>query len=336
MTAIIKFCKEWTLPVAIVVGTVCYTSFYNIPQLDTLGTQLGTIFDFIFPQLVFLSLLVTFCKVDFRQMRLQRWHVGILVVQLLLVAVNVIVALGVKEDVELKLLAEAILTCVIGPAAAATAVIVGKLGGNISTMTTYTMISSLVSALLIPLVFPLLEPTTDITFLQTFFIILQKVSYVLLLPLIIGWLLQRYAKAVCLWLAGMPNLSFYIWALTLSIMTGVTIKNIVHSEASLRLLMLIAGCTFILCWIQFGLGRFVGHLLGEKINAGQGLFQKNTALSIWVAYMYLHPVATVGAGCYVLWQNIINSIEIWYHKNATRYRARSKEVDTPGTGVPIL
>jgi BASS family bile acid:Na+ symporter len=27
--------------------------------------------------------------------------------------------------------------------------------------------------------------------------------------------------------------------------------------------------------------------------------------------MYLNPVASVGAGCYVLWQNIINSIEIW-------------------------
>ena len=47
------------------------------------------------------------------------------------------------------------------------------------------------------------------------------------------------------------------------------------------------------------------------MNSGQALFQKNTALSIWVAYMYLHPVASVGAGCYVLWQNIINSIELW-------------------------
>jgi BASS family bile acid:Na+ symporter len=33
--------------------------------------------------------------------------------------------------------------------------------------------------------------------------------------------------------------------------------------------------------------------------------------------MYLSPVASIGAGCYVLWQNIINSMEIWqYRKRA--------------------
>ena len=112
----------------------------------------------------------------------------------------------------------------------------------------------------------------------------------------------------------MPNLSFYFWAISLSITTGITVKNIVHSNASLTLLLLIALFTFVLCFIQFGIGRAIGRWLGEEINAGQALFQKNTALSIWVAYMYLNPVASVGAGCYVLWQNIINSIEIWQER----------------------
>jgi len=30
--------------------------------------------------------------------------------------------------------------------------------------------------------------------------------------------------------------------------------------------------------------------------------------------MYLNPVASVGAGCYVLWQNIINSLELWEYR----------------------
>ena len=29
---------------------------------------------------------------------------------------------------------------------------------------------------------------------------------------------------------------------------------------------------------------------------------------------YLNPVASVGAGCYVLWQNIINSLELWEYR----------------------
>lgn len=320
---IIHFLKDWTLPVAITVGTVSYLTFYYVPQLDELGTELAPIFDVIFPLFVFLTLWVTFCKVDFHQMRPHRWHIGILIAQLLLVAVNIGVILWMKhlaaDNRELPafaspLLWEALLTCIIGPAASAAPVVTGKLGGNISTMTTYVLISSLTSALLIPLVFPMLEQAIQVSFVEAFLIILEKVSIVLLLPLVLGWIMQHYVKGLCAKIVAMPNLSFYFWSVSLSITTGITVKNIVHSEASLLLLLLIAGATFVLCFVQFGIGRGIGRKLGEEVNAGQALFQKNTALSIWVAYMYLHPVASVGAGCYVLWQNIINSLELWQYR----------------------
>jgi BASS family bile acid:Na+ symporter len=314
MNNLIRFLKDWTLPVSITVATLCYLTFYYVPQLDELGTQLAPVFDVIFPLFVFLTLWVTFCKVDFHQMRPHRWHIGVLVAQLLLVAANIGIVFLVEADVEQKLLWEAMLTCIIGPAASASPVVTGKLGGNISTMTTYVLISSLASALLIPLVFPMLEQAIKVSFMEAFLIILEKVSIVLLLPLVLGWIMQHYMKGICAKIAAMPNLSFYFWAISLSITTGITVKNIVHSTASLTLLLLIAGTTFVLCWVQFGIGRAIGHHLGEEINAGQALFQKNTALSIWVAYMYLHPVASVGAGCYVLWQNIINSLELWQYR----------------------
>lgn len=306
----IRFLKDWTLPVAIAVGTVCYLTFYYIPQLDTLGNELSPVFDTLFPISVFLTLFVTFCKVDFHQMLPHRWHVGVLVAQVLLVAVVVGIILYSIESDDSKLLWEALLTCIIGPSASAAPVVVGKLGGNISTMTTYTLLSALVSALLIPLVFPILEPTADVAFMDAFLIILQKVSIVLLLPLILGWIMQHYVKGVCARIAAMPNLSFYCWAFSLAITTGITVKNIVHSSASTWLLSMIALTTLLLCFVQFGIGRMIGKHLGEEINSGQALFQKNTALSIWVAYMYLNPVSSIGAGCYVLWQNIINSIEL--------------------------
>ena len=322
---IIKFLKDWTLPVSITVGTVCYLTFYYVPQLDALGTQLAPVFDVIFPLFVFLTLWVTFCKVDFHQMRPHRWHIGVLVAQLLLVAANIGIVFLVEADVEQKLLWEAMLTCIIGPAASASPVVTGKLGGNISTMTTYVLISSLASALLIPLVFPMLEQAIKVSFMEAFLIILEKVSIVLLLPLVLGWIMQHYMKGICAKIAAMPNLSFYFWAISLSITTGITVKNIVHSTASLTLLLLIAGTTFVLCWVQFGIGRAIGHHLGEEINAGQALFQKNTALSIWVAYMYLHPVASVGAGCYVLWQNIINSLELWQYRKMKDEKLKMKD-----------
>ena len=314
MNNFIRFLKEWTLPVAIVVGTVSYLTFYYVPQLDELGDELSPVFDVIFPLFVFLTLWVTFCKVDFHQMLPHRWHIGVLFAQLLLVSINIGIIFWVQDDLGKKLLYEAILTCIIGPAASASPVVVGKLGGNISTMTTYVLISSLVSALMIPLVFPLLEQTVHVAFLDAFLIILEKVSIVLLLPLVLGWLMQHYAKGICRRIAAMPNLSFYCWAISLSITTGITVKNIVHSSASIELLLLIAIATFVLCFVQFGIGRGIGRHMGEEVNSGQALFQKNTALSIWVAYMYLNPVASIGAGCYVLWQNIINSLELWHYR----------------------
>ena len=299
---------------AIAVGTISYLTFRYVPQLDALGNMLSPVFDVIFPLFVFLTLFITFCKVDFHQMLPHRWHTGILVAQLLLVAVNMGIIFCLEGYTEQVLLWEAVLTCIIGPSASAAPVVVGKLGGNISTMTTYTLISSLASALMIPLVFPILEPEAGVSFLAAFLVILEKVAIVLLLPLVLGWLMQHYVKRLCSRIAAQPDLSFYCWAISLSITTGITVKNIVNSSASLALLLLIALYTFVLCFVQFGIGRFVGRHLGEEINAGQALFQKNTALSIWVAYMYLNPVASIGAGCYVLWQNIINSLELWQYR----------------------
>lgn len=321
----LRFLRNWTLPVAITVGTLSYLLFYLTPALDGAGDVLGRIFDTIFPLSVFSTLFVTFCKVDFHQMRPHRWHLGVLLVQIVLTAVNVVAILLLHshlrnleasqlEGQDGLLLLEAVLTCVIAPSATAAPVIVGKLGGNISTMSAFTVISSFAQALIIPVVFPLLEPSADLSFWAAFLVILRKLALVLLLPLLLGWTVQHTSQRLHLWIASKPNLSFYCWAFSLAITAGITVKNIVHSEASLVLLAAIALATLVVCFVQYALGRGVGHWLGEPLNSGQALFQKNTALSIWVSYIYLNPVASVGAGCYVLWQNVINSLEIWQYQ----------------------
>ena len=314
MMNIKQFIKDWTLPVAIAVGSVLYLSFYWIPQLDGLGDTLGPVIDTIFPVSVFLTLFSTFCRVDFHQMKPHRWHVGVLLAQLLLVALCCWIIFEVEADAGQKILWESVLTCIIGPAASASPVVTAKLGGSLHTMTAFVVISALASAVMIPAVFPLLEQTAHVDFWTAFSIILEKVSYVLILPLVLGWLMQHCFRRACQWIIAIPDLSFYLWSFSLCITSGVTVRNIVHSEAPLSLLLMIAALSLVLCFVQFVIGRFIGRHLGEEINSGQALFQKNTALSIWVAYMYLNPVASVGAGCYVLWQNIINSLELWAYR----------------------
>ena len=309
-----QFIKDWTLPVAIAVGTVVYLLFYFVPFLDGAGETLGEVVDAIFPFMVFSTLFSTYCRIDFHQMRPHRWHVGILLSQLVLVALNVWIIFCVKANPEQKLLWESVLTCIIGPAATAAPVVTAKIGGNINTMTAYVVISAFASALMIPAAFPLLERGASAGFWEMFFIILQKLAMVLVGPLVLGWLVQHYAKRLCAWIVSIPDLSFYLWAAQLAVTSGVTVRNIVHSDAALRTLLMIATMSLILCFVLFLVGRWIGRNLGDEIDGGQASFQKNTALSIWVAYVYLNPVASVGAGCYVLWQNIVNSIELYEYR----------------------
>ena len=306
MMSIKQFVKDWTLPVAIAVGTIVYLTFYFVPQLDAAGETLGAVVDTIFPMMVFCTLFSTFCRIDFHQMKPHRWHVGVLLAQVLLVAV--------EASFEQKILWESVLTCIIGPAATAAPVVTAKIGGNINTMTAFVVLSSFASALMIPAVFPLLERGSHLTFWSAFIIILEKLAMVLIAPLALGWYMQHFAKRVCAWIVSIPDLSFYLWAVQLSVTSGVTVRNIVHSEAGLPVLLMIATMSLILCFVLFLVGRSIGRHLGDEIDGGQALFQKNTALSIWVAYTYLNPVASVGAGCYVLWQNIINSLELWEYR----------------------
>ena len=313
MKKFIRFLKDWTLPVSIAVGGACYLLFCCVPQLDAVGDRLGEVVDAVFPWMVYSTLFSTFCRIDFHQMRPHRWHIGIIATQLVLVALNVWLIMWTESGGS-RFLYEALLTCIIGPAATAAPVVTAKIGGNINTMTAFVVLSSFVCALTIPAVFPLIERGAGLDFWSAFFIILQKLSVVLILPLVLGWCMQHFAKRLCAWIVSIPDLSFYLWAAQLSVTSGVTVRNIVHSQGSLSLLLMIALLSLVLCFVLFVIGRCVGSRLGDEVNGGQASFQKNTALSIWVAYTYLNPLSSVGAGCYVLWQNIINSIELWLYR----------------------
>ena len=312
------FLKNWTLPSAITAGTLLYLLFAYVPELDDASAALGPLMESLLPVTIFLTLFVTFSKVDFHLMRLCRWHLCILTAQLLFTTLLVLFILNgsstMIHDTNFKLILESILICVIAPCASASPVVTAKLGGNLTQMTTFVLLSSGVASLLIPAVFPLIEPHQGITFLSAFLVILKKLALVLLLPLGLGAIVRHWIKPLYQWLVRTPDLGFYLWSISLSITSGITVKNILHSNAGLWLLTAIALSTLITSFVQFRIGRLIGRIFGERICTGQAMFQKNTGLAIWIAYVYLTPIASIGAGCYVLWQNLINSYELWQHR----------------------
>lgn len=309
----LRFLKNWTLPVAIMVGTALYLLFANVTALESAANVLGPLCEELLPVTLFLTLFVTFSKVDFHLMKLRSWHYIVLCVQLVGILLLTLATLHVSVP-ENKLVLEAMLVCVIAPCAAASPVVTAKLGGDLTQMTAFVLLSSVTMAVLIPAVFPILEPHAGATFLTAFLTILHKLALVLLLPLILGAIIRHRVKSLYRWFMQTPDLGFYLWSVSLAITTGITVRNIVHSQVSVLYLFIIALLTLCIAFIQFRLGRAIGGRCGEPICAGQGMFQKNTGLAIWIAYTYLTPVSSIGAGCYVLWQNLINSYELWQHR----------------------
>ena len=311
---VVRFVKDWTLPAAMLAGTLIYMLFAYVPSLDGAARFFAPVFDTILPLFMFLILFVTFCKVDFRQLRPVAWHfwVGLFQVLLVLVVVGMILVWRMQGDA--LILMEALLMCIISPGATAAAVVTQKLGGSLEQMTTYTFISNFITVVLIPIFFPLIEKSADISFMAAFLKILYQVCVVLLVPMLMAYVVKHHMHRFHRWVISVKDLSYYLWAASLMIVTGTTVKNIVHADTTLWLLLMIGALGLILCIVQFALGRFIGHYFHHVVEAGQALGQKNTAFAIWISYVYLNPLSSVGPGCYILWQNIINSFEIWQER----------------------
>ena len=295
-------------------GAVVYLIFAFTPALDGASRFFNPIMERSLPLFMFLVLFVTFCKVDFRKLRPVAWHFWTGVFQLLFIGLLMAFILMSNTSPSYKILLEAILMCVISPCASAAAVVTQKLGGSIEQMTTYTFLSNLITAILVPLCFPMIEKGADIPFWSAFLKILHEVAIVIVVPMLLAYIVKHRLHRLHRKILSVRDLSFYLWACSLMVVTGITVRNIVCAKTTVLLLSAIAILGLVMCIIQFAVGRFIGHYFGRAQESGQALGQKNTSFAIWLSSTYLNPLSSVGPGCYILWQNIINSIEIWQKK----------------------
>ncbi len=299
-------------------GAAAYLVFAFTPGLEEAAAFFDPIFAAILPAFMFLVLFVTFCKVDFRKLRPVAWHFWTGLFQLIFIAALMGLMLGFSMAGDSLVLMEAILMCVICPCATAAAVVTQKLGGSLEQMTTYTFLSNFLTALLVPVCFPMIEKGADITFMAAFLKILHEVFVVLIVPMLLAYVVKHHMHRLHAWVISINDLSYYLWGCSLMIVTGTTVKNIVNAESSIALLLAIALLGLVMCVVQFAVGRYIGHFFNHAQESGQALGQKNTAFAIWLSSTYLNPLSSVGPGCYILWQNIINSIEIWQHRKYKR------------------
>ncbi len=307
----LRFIKNWTLPLAMAFGTAAYFILADVDCFAPLRPAVSQTASVLTPLLIFAQLLITFSKIELRQLVPVRLHLWLLAFQVAASMAIVLVLMFARMNPVFKEIFEGAMVCFICPTATAAAVITAKLGGNASKLTTYTLISNLSAAIFVPVIFPIVEPHEGLTFAHATLKILGMVSPLLLCPFIVAVAIKYLLPKLHALLVKHGNLAFYLWCVALVIVSGQTVKSLVESNAHPIIKLLIAAAGLIACCIQFYVGRRMGNRCNEKITAGQALGQKNTILAIWMANAYLDPITSVAPGSYVLWQNAINSWQLW-------------------------
>ena len=234
---IVNFIKNWTPPRVYRHGYRGLSHFCpsslpltDSPRKPSLSLRRSS------PCLCLCVLFVTFCKVDFRKMRPVAWHWWVAVFQVLCVVAVMAAILALGLHGRTLVLAEALLTCIISPCASAAPVVTQKLGGNLEEMTTYTFLSNFITALLIPICFPMLDEGADIGFITAFSLILYKVFTVLVIPMLLAYIVKHYMHGLCRRIVSVKDLSYYLWGCSLLIVSGTTMKNILHAQTSVSFL----------------------------------------------------------------------------------------------------
>lgn len=291
--------RSYVLPTAIVLGLLLHKWCAQI--------------NFLVPYLIFSILLLTFCAVDIRKLRmtwLDAW----------LMAFQVFVSLGSYLALHWMgasdIVSQGVLLGVLCPVASSVAVISCILGANRETVTTYTIVGNLMVAVVAPIYFSFIGTHQDMPFLESFWMILKRISVVLGLPFFIALALQTLWSKGSEFLSRYKGFSFYLWAVALLLTLGKTIDYIfLHGEGNWGSIAWLGVASLLFCVAQFGFGRWLGARYGDKVSGGQLLGQKNTAMGIWMANYYLTPLASVFMAFYCIYQNIWNSWQMWRVKN---------------------
>lgn len=269
----------------------------------------------VVPYLIFTMLTITFCRVRPRQFELSPMLWIMLAIQLAGSAVVFLVLRPFSLDV-----AQAVFICVVCPTATAAPVVTGMLGGSVPRVAAYSVLCNLAVALLAPLLFVWVgEGAAAMSFADEFKSVALQVAPLIVLPLALAFGLYFFAPKVHSAIGSVQGVSFYLWAVSLVVVVGRAVAFILaEPAAAIPEMIVIALGAGVVCVLQFAAGRRIGRRYGDAVSGAQGLGQKNTVLAIWMALTYLNPIASIGPAAYIVWQNSINSAQLYFKMKHTR------------------
>ena len=290
--------KTLMMPIAMVVGAVFYPWMHYIT--------------FLSPYLIFIMLFITYCKLTPHDFKPSKFELCLLGVQILLATL----AYGLTFFWN-HTLAEGLFICFFIPTATAAPVITAMLGGSISKVATYSLLCNAFIAIVGPIVLAAMGDHPEITFSQSFLLILKQVFPLILLPLALAMALRKFLPKLHNIVVEKQQISFYCWCVSLIIVVGSCVSFAIRNwtpESTSTMILLALGA-LIACVSQFKIGRKIGRTFGDTVSGGQSLGQKNTVLAVWLALTYLNPMASIAPAAYVAWQNIVNSWQLMRHQS---------------------
>ena len=285
-----------SMPIGMVVGALLC---YPITAFDEWSGEIST------PFFIFSMLFCTFCRVDIREMRPSWLHFWLMVAQIVGTVVVYWLLLPLGDTV-----AQGGMICALAPMAMGAMVIAGMLGAKIETMATHSLICNILTAFIAP---PLLSMWGHGT--CTISEILLRVTPLLISPFLVAQLCRWLTPKAAHWVGSHAMISFYLWLGSLVVIMGKTTHFIIESGTEhIRTEILLAVSALVICLVQFALGHWLGRRYGDESAGGQALGQKNTVLAIWLAQSFLNPLACIAPTAYIVWQNIVNSYQIYKHR----------------------
>lgn len=253
------------------------------------------------PMFIAAMLFVTFCRVDARKIRFSWLHVWLLVFQIV-GSVAIYYTFAATNTV----IAQGAMICVLAPVAMGAVVIGGMLGANLESMAAYSLLCNMVIAFFAPVMLHSFG-NGECTMMQ----ILQRVAPMLIAPFIAGQLCRFALPKVSGWISNHSQISFYIWLMSLIVIIGRTTCFLIDNDEKRIVQIALAGVSLVICLTQFALGRWLGRHYGDAAAGGQSLGQKNTVLAVWMSQSFLDPISCVAPTAYIVWQNIVNSYQLY-------------------------
>lgn len=304
--------KSTVMPIALIVGIICGCL---IPNFIIIANK-------AIPYFIGVMLLITYSMLSFQDLKITRMSVIMIVLQ---VVGSFLLYLALFRWN--PLFAEQAFICLLCPVATSAPVITAMLGGSIASLVSYTLLCYLTIAVAAPFILPFVGGAQGVSFFASSWMIARQILPLILLPLVIVLIIRKSAPKINAVLQRSQSISFYLWGITLILVIGKSTtfvlaqpNNMIPTEIGLAIISLV------MCLTQFGVGHALGAHYKEAVVGTQGLGQKNIAIAMWMAFTYLNPLISIGLAAYSVWQNIINSTQIYLNSKTKLLKKTTEKV----------